>query len=147
MQYPYDRVRTFMSAELEAYSDEVNADRHANLGAQLKARSLEPVEVKGCYKGRPERAYTIRHHPGQLMYITDLASRYGQESVLVVDQYLHAKLVFIGSDRTTTEIGAGLFLPTSKPHAELVGYTVMPDGSTWTLVGKPFDIEAAMLPR
>ena len=123
-------IYAFLSAERPQYSDEVNAGRHETLAQQLMARGFAVCEVKGCYEGVPERSWMIdlRGEAPPLLYVMELAKRYGQESVLVIDAEGQGWLNYVGF---AAREHLGEFRQAALPAEKLSAYTIMPDGTLW----------------
>ena len=86
-----------ISAERPERGEAINADLTAQLLSQLEARSLYPKTVIGKYNGRSEVAYLVvlpgnGRYGAALSLLVQLATRYGQDTVLYVDSNRQAAL-------------------------------------------------------
>jgi hypothetical protein len=123
-------IFAFVSAARPQFSDEVNAGRHENLGQQLMARGFAIAEVQGRYDGMAERTWMVdlRGAAPPMMYVMDLAKRYGQESVLVVDTTCHGWLHYAPP---APPEHLGEFRTAGRPPDELLACTIMPNGEVF----------------
>jgi hypothetical protein len=93
------KVNLIMSAELRARTpaqDRENVARTNELHRQLNARGITFVPALGSYKGVEERSVcALVYDSDDYDWLLQLAARYGQESVLVVDLNRVARLVYM----------------------------------------------------
>ena len=125
MQRP---IKAIISAHRDMHIGEVNEVHHQNLGQQLASRGFSPSPVEGSYKGTPEKSWIVDVEDAPLMYVMELAKRYGQESVLVIDSECVAWLLYVGN---AVPERLGPFFKTDVPVEKLEAYSVMADGSVW----------------
>jgi hypothetical protein len=125
MQRP---IKAIVSAHRDMHIGEVNEVHHQHLGQQLAARGFNPSPVEGAYNGTPEKSWIVDVTEAPLLYVMELAKRYGQESVLVIDSECVAWLQYVGNP-VPERLGA--FFRTDVPVEKLKAYSVMADGSVW----------------
>jgi hypothetical protein len=124
-----DSLKPFVliSASRAAWSAEANADSTRQLASQLLARDFEIAQVRGSYGGTEEDSFLVLCDPQTEHYRFDmlkqLAKRYGQESILVVDAERSALLRFM-DERVSAEPLPGKFQAVDSVTAhKLHGWT------------------------
>ena len=93
-----------ISASRAAWSAEANADSTRQLASQLLARDFKITQVRGSYGGIEEDSFLVLCDPVTQDYefgmLTQLAERYGQESLLLGDAFRNASLWYEADGRT-----------------------------------------------
>lgn len=93
-----------LSASRAAWTQEANDHSTAALESQLAARDFQFVKVRGSYQGIEEDSFLVLCDPIADDYefgmLLALAERYGQESILLVDNHRHAALYFLDYEQT-----------------------------------------------
>ena len=78
------------------YGADVNAERRDLLERQLTARGLDWKRVEGSFAGSRETRYVVlTPQDGDEHSCLQLARRYGQDSVLIVDANRYATLAYL----------------------------------------------------
>lgn len=122
-----------LSAERADWLRDANKGRTDMLREQLGARELKFREVEGCYNGKCETSFLIVAPRGELgpeyRLVLQLARRYGQEAVLLVDANRAAHLVQLhGNHEHIHHIGRWEQIDSEQVHLELA-YTRDPETS------------------
>lgn len=117
-----------MSAELSTLNQTQNNDRTAELERLMLEKGLKFGPATGSYKGTLEKSFVIDASEDILPVVDELARKFGQESVLVVDENQKATLIF------------------SDGKKEVLGQMMAVDhenaGENWTLVnGQYFTVK------
>jgi hypothetical protein len=123
-----DPLKPFVliSASRAAWSAEANADSTRQLASQLLARDFEIAQVRGSYGGIEEDSFLVLCDPVTQDYefgmLTQLAERYGQESILLVDAFRSASLWYEADGRTVALPGKFRAVDSVTAH-KLHGWT------------------------
>jgi hypothetical protein len=84
------------TSDRSIYDAELNAQRRGMLERQLTARGLDWKRVEGSYAGSLETSYVVlTPNDGDEHGCLQLARRYGQDSVLIVDANRYATLAYL----------------------------------------------------
>src|SRR5690606_29107474 len=128
-----------VSAERAGLSPEENARRTEQLEQDLREAGFEPQRARGMYRGVPEASFLV-----PIADATELAEvlqigleKYGQESVLVVDEERRARLEFL--DDFPMELGR--FNPVESVEG-LEAFTEIPEGGGRFFAALPVEQEA-----
>lgn len=120
-----------ISAELSTNSKYWNRVNTDDLRMRLKMGSLgksyQFIEAKGVYKGTKEKSFIVKvENQYDLIWVTNLAKMFNQESILYVDSRNNASLYYIESK---TREKLGIFHKVPKSVADtLDAYTMTKDG-------------------
>jgi hypothetical protein len=122
-----------LSAERPDWLRDSNKVRTDTLRGQLEARELAFREVEGCYDGKCEASFLVLAPTAELgkeyRLVLQLARRYGQEAVLLVDANRMAHLVRIHGNHEHVELlGHWEQIDSESVHLEQA-YTRDPDTS------------------
>lgn len=110
-----------ISAELSHLGAEVNAERTKELQHALEVRGIGFKPLKGKYKGTTESSFIVEMRS----VVEDIAASFEQESILVLDPWNNAKLVFTNSEQVEN-IGK-LIKVTSDEALALDAWSYRPD--------------------
>jgi hypothetical protein len=93
----------------------------------LKARQIAFKRVKGCFDGRLEDSFVVKHD--DLAAIKSLNMLNGQTYVMLLDEARNASLVHLQTGETKE---LGLFQPVTKACAEHNGSYTLDNGNYYT---------------
>lgn len=94
--------KIFMSAELSTLSHEENTRRTALLMRDLFELTSRFMRVDGAYNGVKERSFMIDDDAMSIYQALEFASKYGQESILHVNDLGEGRLWFTGDEAPVT---------------------------------------------
>ena len=106
------------------YDADLNAQRRDMLERQLAVRGLDFKRVEGSYNGTNETSYVVlTPRDGDEHLCLALASRYGQESVLIVDANRYATLAYVSQfgGHITGSKPVGFWRHVTRQEAEEAG--------------------------
>jgi hypothetical protein len=103
----------FISAELSTESAGHNAKATMELESELRALGLSFTTVTGRYKGTTEESFMVVGSPSVESTIRELASKFGQESYLIVNNENQGFL----NDNSGELVKLGQYTETTKEDA------------------------------
>ena len=120
-----------LSAELankSTYWNKVNTDTmRMKLSMGRLGKSFQVIEAQGVYKGTKENSFIVKvENKYDVMWLTNLAKQFNQESILYIDARNQASLYYIESK---TREKLGIFHKVPKSVADnLDAYTMTESG-------------------
>ena len=123
---PIHKQAIILSAELSDQTDIQNKHQTDTLEARLKQKNASYKHLVGSYKGIREASFLIEVNDNFNLFDAEaLGCRFGQESVLVLDEDRNASLVTLNIKLDTVKIGK-LKAITNKEAIKLEAWSYCP---------------------
>jgi len=102
------------SVNESSLSDSTNRDRHEAYALSFKSIGLQFKSLLGCYKGDCEESFLVIDTPENRAFVTEIARRHNQQSILFADENRIAELLYLNINSRQP---VGKLIPAAKAHA------------------------------